>query len=305
MSTRTAITRARKIMNITANAETLHRAGQGNWEAFRSAGIDLSKVMSVAESWAQHLRGVERPWLCWNVDEDWCLVQQRLVASVGWTPVVGFDPRVGAPRQVTPGAIVIDFNEGIGLPVLYPHFPLEFLFLFADRLAFWHSDLLLRFPVMQAMAHRLAALRDGQTAATKCNPGLRHIFTLNKQRYWELIGCTTRKASRLQFENGCGWWMAFHAHPNCPPDKQADRQRYYWDHGAGIYYWHKAMRGDVVVIRDKAIHDGHFTKIGKQDYRSAFARKSPDSQRSMNQELNDNFDLANACSKMGLTSLIA
>ena len=292
-------------MKPSPDAETLHRAGQGNWTSFRDAGLDLSQVMKVAEGWASHFRGVDRPWLCWNVDEDWCLVQQRLVASVGWTPVVGFDPRVGPPKRVAPGAIVIDFNDGIGLPVLYPHFPLEFLFLFADRLAFWHSDLLLRFPVMQDVAHRFATLRDGQTAATKCDPGLRYRFTLKKQRYWELIGCTTRKASRLQFENGCGWWMSFWDHPNSPENERTSRKRYYWDHGTGIYYWHKALRGDVAVIKDKAIHEGHFTKIGKKDYKSAFARETPDSQRSMNQELNDNFQLADACRKMGLTALLA
>lgn len=288
---------------MSTDAETLHRTGQGNWDTFRKAGLDLSKIMEIAKSWAPHFRGVERPWLCWNVDEDWCLVQQRLVASVGWTPVVGFDRPSARPARSIPGAIVIDFNEGIGLPVLYPHFPLEFAFLFTDRLAFWHSDLLLRPQLMRTMASRFAALRDGQTAATRCDPGLRHMFTLKKQRYWELIGCTTRAASRSQFENGCGWWMEFWNHPNGPEIERADRRRYYWDHGTGIYYWHKRKHGDVVVIKDKAIHEGHFTKIGKKDYKSAFARNTPDSQRVMKQELKDNFDLIAACQKLGLSDL--
>lgn len=285
--------------------EALHRAGQGNWGAFLASGYSVSTVEEAAKGWAAQLAGIERPWLCWNVDDDWCFVQQRLVAAAGWTPVVGYDPRVGPPSKIVSGAVVVDFNKGIGLPVMYPHFPLEFMFLFADRLAFWHSDLLLRLPLMRSMGDMFAALPDGQTAATRSNPGLRYTFTLDKQRYWELIGCTTRAASRHQFENGCGWWMEFYNHPNTPYSERSDRQRYFWDHGTGIYYWHKRKRGDAVVIRDKAIHEGHFTKIGKKDYKSAFTRYESDAQRLMNQELRDNFDLMEACRKLDLTPLLS
>lgn len=287
--------------------EILHRAGQGNWGAFRAAGLELSRITDIAESWADPLAGVERPWLCWNVDPDWCLVQQKLVAAVGWTPVIGFDPRVGPPASVLPGSVVVDFNAGIGLPVLYPHFPLEFAFLYCDRLAFWHSDLLVRPPLMASLAERFSDLRQGQTAATRTSPGLRHLFSVGRKRHWELIGCATRAASRDQFERGCGWWMEFWEHPNRPPDQAAlaDRKRYYWDHGAGIYYWNTRLGGEVVLVDGKVLDEGHFTKIGRKDYKRSVMVGSSDAQRSMSREITDNFDLGDACRRLGLGDLVA
>lgn len=285
--------------------ELLHRAGQGNWGAFRQLGLELSQVTEAATKWARQLEGIERPWLCWNVDEDWCLVQQQLAESAGWTPIVGFDPRVGPPKKLVKTAVVIDFNKDIGLPVMYPHFPLEFAYLFAGRLAFWHSDLLVRLPLLKSLANLFLTLKDGQTAVTKHSPGLRHVFSINKQRHWELIGCTTREASRRQFESGCGWWMEFWEHPNCPSEAERNkRKRYYWDHGTGIYYWDKVVGGDVFVIKDRAIHEGHFTKIGKKDYKSSFARNSSDAQRLMFQEINENFELKTACDELDLLDFI-
>jgi hypothetical protein len=285
-----------------SQAEIAHRAGQGNWGAFRRLSLDVSLIREVAKSWERQFAGIRRPWLCWNVDDEWCLVQQRLVLAAGWTPVIGYDPRVGPPRKIAAGAIVVNFNEGLGLPVLYPHFPLEFAFLFTDRIAFWHSDLLVRMPLMRALAQSFSTLEDGRTAVTACSPGLRHMFSIKKQRYWELIGCTTRAASKSQFDKGCGWWMAFWDHPNCPSAAERERRRRYnWDHGSGIYYWHKKMGGDVTIIKDKSLHEGHFTKIGKKNYvRSTPLLDGSDAQRSMNQEMNANFSLAAACRSMGL-----
>lgn len=288
-----------------SRTEIEHRAGQGNWGAYRALAMEVAPIREAARKWEHALRRVERPWLCWNVDDQWCLVQQRLVQEVGWTPVVGFDPRVGPPQLVAPGAVVIDFNEGIGLPVLYPHFPLEFAFLFADRLAFWHSDLLVRLPLLHALARHFAAQADGSTTVTASSPGLRHLLSVAKQRHWELIGCTTRAASLGQFEAGCGWWMEFWEHPNCPgAEEREHRRRYYWDHGAGIYFWHRRLGGKVEVIRDKSLHDGHFTKIGKKDYVRSVVMPGSDAQRSMNREINENFDLASACRSLGLGHLV-
>ena len=70
--------------------------------------------------------------------------------------MAGFNPRVGGLEHVVPGAVVVDFNADLQLPVLYPHFPLEFAFLFGDRIAFWHSDLLLPEPRMREMAKLFA-----------------------------------------------------------------------------------------------------------------------------------------------------
>lgn len=215
----------------------LAQFGQGQWPAFRALNINLEELMNIAKEWGTQLESIDRPWLCWNVNDDWCFIQQRLVTEAGWTPVVGFDPRVGPPRRVLPGSMAFDFNKNLGLPILYPHFPLEFSFLFCERITFWHSDLLIRRMKMRDLKNLFESLADQQTAATSVNSGLRYKFTERHRRYWELIGCTTRGASRDQFEKGCGWWMAYWAHPNQQRGRQIKR-RYYWDHGAGIYYWH-------------------------------------------------------------------
>jgi len=282
--------------------ELLHRAGTGNWRALQDLGMSLEPVFEAARPWAEALRGVERPWLCWNVDSDWCLVQQRLVSLVGWTPVVGWDPRVGRPELV-PGAIPIDFNADLKLPVLWLHFPLEFVFLFADRLAFWHADLMVRKENMRAYAARFAALADGAMIVTDPKIGWRHRFTVRGRRYWELVGCTTRGASRSQFEQGAGWWMNFQKHPNCP--SEAERQRrapYYWDCGAGIFYWHKRLGGDVGFIPESEVEEGHCSRIHNPRYKPV----SPDNERrNLSVDLRHNYDLRDVCAQMGVADLVA
>lgn len=277
----------------------LAHVGQGNWRAFRALGLDLRTVMDIAASWKPTLSCVDRPWLCWNVDDDWCLVQQRLVQHAGWTPLIGFDPRVGPPKRLLPGAVVFDFNADLGLPLLYPHFPLEFLFLFCERLAFWHSDLLVREDAMLALGRRFGDLPDGQTAATWVSPGMRHMFSHRKKRYWELVGCTTREASRDQFEKGCGWWMDYWAHPN-QTKGDAIRRNWYWDHGAGIYYWQKNFGGRCDSIDGAAYAEGHFTKIGNGQYVRVREGGWSDARRSMSDDIKAYFDLDQACTKLGL-----
>jgi hypothetical protein len=288
-----------------AKLELAH-VGQGHWRAFRALGLDIQAVREIAVGWQAELGQISHPWLCWNVDEDWCLIQQRLVQSVGWTPLVGFDPRVGPPRKLAKGAIVFDFNSRLGLPLLYPHFPLEFCFAFCDRLAFWHSDLLIRPGKMQALADRFRMLRDGETAASWASPGWRHIFSEKHQRFWELVGCTTRGASLDQFNKGCGWWMGYWAHPNCAPaDSELIRKKYYWDHGAGVYFWSKRKGGSVTALASKHYEEGHFTKIGNTRYvRTTPLRNGSDAERSMSDEIRQNFDLQAACRKLDLLHLL-
>jgi hypothetical protein len=57
--------------------------GTGNWKAYT---LPLELMFTAAELWKQQLEGVEKPWLCWNVSGRWCLLQQKLVRHVGWTP---------------------------------------------------------------------------------------------------------------------------------------------------------------------------------------------------------------------------
>lgn len=280
----------------------LQQVGQGVWGAFRALDLDLTELLDIAAGWSRALQDIERPWLCWHVDSDWCAVQQHLVLEAGWTPLVGFDPRVGPPKRVVPGAVVFDFNAALGLPLLYPHFPLEFAFLFCQRLAFWHSDLLIRREKMAALARRFEGLNDGWTAATWVDPGLRHRYLPWRQRYWELVGCTTRSASRDQFEKGCGWWMSFWAHPNQRRGRFIRRWRY-WDHGAGIRYWHRHAGGQVEILDGQEFEEGHFSKIGRKDYVGTREPNGSDVRRNMSEELVRHFDLNEACAKLGLVDL--
>lgn len=282
----------------------LAHVGQGNWRAFQALGVSLLEVLEIAKSWSGMFSGIEKPWLCWNVDSDWSMVQQQLVASVGWTPIVGFDPRVGPPRKNVPSAVVIDFNKDLGLPVLYPHFPLEFAFLYCKKIAFWHSDILVRTNKFERFSRLFDGLQDGEMVATRTFDGWRNIFSSRKKRYWELLGCTTRGASQLQYEKGCGWWMDYWAHPNQSSPKKI-RRNYYWDHGAGIYYWNKREGGCCFSIEEREIREGHFTKIGNASYRRFREAESlSDARRLMASEIQDNFDLTLSCKMLGLESFL-
>jgi len=280
--------------------DSLYNAGIGNWEHFGRAGPGLEEVYRATEDWARALDGVAKPWLCWNVDPEWNVAQQRLVRAAGWTPVVGFDPRVGPP-PVEPGSILIDFNARFGLPTMWLHFPLEFIHRFADRFAFWHADCLIRTEKMEHLAKLFAELPDGMAAAVDAREGWRVRFRPTRRRYWEVVGCMTRGASADCFAKGCGWWMNFAQHPSNSPAERQARSRYYWDSGAGIRYWHKQLGGRVHVIPEDYIAEGHFTGIGRSDYK----RTSPKNhRRNLAGELSLNNDLVACCRKLGLSHIL-
>jgi hypothetical protein len=244
--------------------KTTGRCGTGNWGA---SPPPLEEVFAAAKSWAPALRGIDRPWLCWSVDPDWCLVQQRLVLEVGWTPVVGSDS--GAAPPLLPGAVFVDFNRRLRLPGMWMHFPLELAFLFCDRLAFWHSDLLPSLDVMWELDRRFSAAEDGQTLAVRCDHGwrrrLRHWLRLEREprRFYELVGLTTRAASRDQFERGCGWWRQIQRHPNY----RAGDPSPHWEHGHGIHVWKTRFDGDVVEIDVRGLDRHHYSMLTKKGYR--------------------------------------
>lgn len=268
--------------------------GKGNWRVF---DLPLERVFAAGRRWANELSDVERPWLCWHVDRDWSLVQQKLVRAFGWTPIVGGDPRAGTPTVID-GARLVDFNRDFGFKVMYPHFVIEFAFLFCDRLAFWHSDLLVRESQMEKISELFSTLPDGSMAATTCVGSTRDRFKIRKHRYWELIGCTTRCASREQFEVGCGWWMNFNRHPNCPDRNEfVRRSRYSYEYGTGIMYWQRRYKGSVVPIRERTVEEGHFTRINAKNYRSVTRHSS---QRNLAVELPSNYDIGHACDLLSL-----
>lgn len=287
-------------MNGTARDTNLDRSqtGKGNWASFP---ISLDQIHVAAEEWREALRGVECPWLCWNVSDRWCALQQALIQHVGWTPVIGFDPRCGPPKTVLPGSIVIDFNSHFGLDIMWPHFPLEFAFLYSDRLAFWHADLLCRLEVMEKLKSVFNDLPDGSIAAVPDFGSRRHFYRFRHHRYWELAGCTTKSASRSQFELGSGWWRNFANHPNCRDQKeQRRRSSYYYDSGVGIMYWKRHYRGRVVDIPEKWIAEGHCTSINKENYRQVEAG----GQRNLSAEIDLNFELSGVAERLGINHLL-
>jgi hypothetical protein len=192
-------------------AKTNTKGGNGDWGAFK---LPYETVLYAAEQWRAAVAGQDKLWLCWNINSDWCRLQQQLVSEIGWTPVVGWDPRCGdgRPSSILPSAIAVDFNQHLKLPTLFMHFPLEFAFLWCEKLAFWHSDLLLRHEQMAQCGKNFESLTDGEMAAVFSYGGLKNIFNIKQHRYFELLGCTTHSASQDQFEKGCGWWRRFAYH---------------------------------------------------------------------------------------------
>jgi hypothetical protein len=273
-------------------------SGHGSWEAYSGS---LEAIYRAAAEWKQLLEGVEKPWLCWNVSPRWCVLQQRLVKEVGWTPVVGYDPRSGPP-PVEPGGHLIDFNKHFQFPSMWFMFPLEFAFLFVPRLAFWHSDLLCRRENMERLARAYESLKDGEMAAILDTGGRRFMFSPRRHRFWELTGCTTKGASRDQFEKGTGWWRPFSLHPNCPnPAERARRARLHWDHGFGIMYWKRRYGGRVVSVALKPFLEGHCTSINRPDYK----RVGPEGpSRNQGREIDLNYNLEEVAGRLGIAHLL-
>ena len=270
---------------------------KGSWS--RVTSDQFEQIRSVAsERWAPFFEQIKLPWLCWSVDEQWCLVQQRMVRDLGWTPVVGFDPRAGVPRLIE-GAVLIDFNAGLDLPSMSMMFPLELVYLYADRLAFWHSDLMVRAPLLKDLSDAFKMLSDGQTMAVDLrNPWYKRMLGAYPGRYWELIGCTTRGASRSQFDCGCGWWRKPVRHPNCPEGQELiEREKYFYDHGAGILIWEQRCGGKVLPIAAKPVEEGHCSRIGNKRYKP----QSPnDHRRDLRKDLAFNYDLEDVCRKLDI-----
>lgn len=272
--------------------------GKGNWENFT---IPLEQIYGAAAEWREQLSGVSKPWLCWHVSDRWCALQQRLIEYVGWTPVIGYDPRMGPPKTVYPGSIVIDFNKEFGLPVMWPHFPTEFAFLFTERLAFWHADLLCRLPVMDKLKQIFEALPDGAAAAVPDYGGRRNLLRFKHHRYWELVGCTTQGASKSQFEHGTGWWRHMSHHPNVPDQRERERRAsYYYDSGVGIMYWKRRFGGKVVDIPEKLVAEGHCTSINRANYKQV----QPGGARNLGAEIDMNFDIEEVAKQLGIAHLL-
>ncbi len=278
------------------------RIGTGNWEAFQNYPIE--HVFETAATWRARVKGEKKLWLCWNVSPRWSVVQQRLARLAGWTPLVGFDPRIGPP-PVEPGAILIDFNEAFGFPVMWPHFPLEFAFVFIEhKLAFWHADLLCRLAVLKRLADIYESLADGEMAAVYDIGGRRNYFNFRRHRFWELAGCTTRAASENQYFNGAGWWRCFDQHIKCTvPEERARRSKLEYDSGFGIRYWRNHYNGYVQKIDIALIKEGHCSEIHKRKT-YLHGPNHTNAMRDLSSELDANYSLDEVAKELGIDQLL-
>jgi hypothetical protein len=282
------------------NNNNLFTTGMCNWKGF---SLSIQQIEVAAQQWKKALEGIELPWLCWNVDPEWCLVQQKLVKLAGWTPVVGGDPRAAAP-EILDGAISIDFNKELNLPNMHFLLPIEFTWLFTKKIAFWHSDLLVRKEKFINIANKFSALKNGDMGVTIPNRSLKMKLLSQNDRYWELIGCTTSLASQSQFENGAGWFSNILHHPNCSSKEFVKRKSVYYDHGAGIKYWHKhyaSSESNIIETPESYIEEGHCTRIRNKKY----IPQSPNNEkRDLTKDLAHNYSLKEESARLNLQDLL-
>lgn len=272
-------------MSSWALAREEGKIGTGNWHAWGDSSFDL--ILEAAEHWKEGFKGIEKPWLCWHLNDDWCKVQQKLVLNAGWTPVVGNDTSSN-DITIVPGATYIDFNKTLNLPCMWMHFPLEFVYLFTDKLAFWHSDLVCSDKDMDKFARTFEKLKDGEVAAVKHLSDWKGFKDPFINHYGELMACTTRKASKDQFDHGCGWWRHIADHPN--RSKYPLKKKVYYEHGTGIYVWKKMFGGKVKSL-----------KVNEEDGHATVYRKNLKRELTKVEEMEKNFDLAKMCEKLGIS----
>jgi len=263
------------------------KIGTGNWEAW---GHNIEPIKQAAKIWKEKLDGIEKPWLCWCLDDEWSILQQKIVLNAGWTPIVGNDTNVSKPT-ILDGSVYINFNETLKLPTMWMHFPLEFAFLFCEKLAFWHSDLLCSEKDMAKYNKAFSALKQGELAAVKHTHGWLGFKDSYKNHYGELLGCTTREASEDQFKNGSGWWRHISKHPNFDA-KQHKKTDYYYEHGTGIWVWEKVFSGKVIKM-----------KVNEKDGHASARFNNQAEKKSKSEELSEHSDLKEITQKLGLSHL--
>jgi len=273
-----------KPMHIIKKGEG--KIGSGNWLLFSSEMYE--SILKAAEKWKEKLDGIDKPWLCWCVNDRWCIFQQKLIKAVGWTPVVGKDTNIDNPTILS-GSVYLDFNEMLNYPHMRMQFPLEWVFLFCEKLAFWHSDLILSMKDMKRCAEIFEKLKDGETAAVKSRPSLFQFWNIPKsRRFFEVVGCTTRGASRSQYEHGCGWWRKIHKHPNFRASDFKTIPNY--ENGIGIRHWKEKYGGKVISLNVSL--KGH-----------AAANKTRDL-KSKEEDLDTTYSLEKIAKKLGLEKFL-
>lgn len=188
------------------------------------------------------------------------------------------------------------------------HFPLEFVYLFSDVLAFWHSDVLPPKDQMLQIAQDFDSIQPGEIIGVVDAPsiprrirrflrGPRQLSYINATRWFEVIGCTTAQASKSQFDSGCGWWRYPQCHPNTSEAvKQLNPHN---EHGVGCWIWtkHFSGRGRSLSVN---IHPYHYNDQ-RNNPRGLEGDRSFDTTSELFKaaELQDNYDLDALADSLG------
>ena len=51
-------------------SKTTGLAGTGNWARF---DVTMDIVEAATAKWHEQVDGIAKPWLCWNMNNEWCL----------------------------------------------------------------------------------------------------------------------------------------------------------------------------------------------------------------------------------------
>ncbi len=141
-------------------------------------------------------------------------------------------------------------------------------------------------------------------AAVLDRGGWSNLFRPKTHRYWELCGCMTAGASENQFYNATGWWRHPKSHPKCRGSwERARREKLFWEHGTGIWYWVHNYSGRVVTIDPRLVEEGHCSIVGKKNFQVVDKnRNSP--QFAMWTDLNTNYSLPEIARKLKIEHLL-
>lgn len=235
------------------------RIGSGNWDAVPEKMIN--SIMELAAEWKTFFSNIQKPWLCWGVEDKLCQIQQKLVLEAGYTPIVGHDTNL--VPTIVPGSRYFDFNSSLKLSHMIMFFPLEFSFLFTKKIAFWHSDFLVSREDMAKCVAIFDKVSDGEMAMVWNRGRWLGMRDRHANKWYALIGCTTQKASSEQYKLGCGFWRHIEKHPNYRKDDFKKIPHY--DHEIGITMWNKKYGGTIHRLTPSTI--GHMTsRACKHDF---------------------------------------
>jgi len=118
-------------------------------------------------------------------------------------------------------------------------------------------------------------------------------------RYYELLACMTRGASKDNFDKGCGWWRNSFLHPNVGSRAERDeREKLFYDNGFGLMYWKRKHGGRVRDISLRRAAEGHCSEIGNKNYKNLPGHL--EAERNTGREMELNYDLEQVCKRLGI-----